>query len=75
MQSLSRKARGVVLVTVAVSPASVLTLLGFLRAWSPGRLTPFRDEDGKALPGSVSEKVRVDINGTETGEDRASQAV
>jgi len=40
-----------------------LVLLGLLFAWSPGQPQPFRDENGKPLPGSLSEKIRVEING------------
>ena len=46
---------------------SVLVLLGVLLLWSPGRPTPFLDSSGKPLPGSISEKIHVNINGVEQG--------
>lgn len=41
--------------------------LGLLLAWSPGRPRPFRDANGAPLAGSLSEKIRVEINGVEQG--------
>jgi pimeloyl-ACP methyl ester carboxylesterase len=46
---------------------SGLALVGVLLLWSPGRPTPFLDDNGKPLPGSISEKIRVNINGVEQG--------
>jgi len=45
----------------------VLVLLGVLLVWSPGRPTPFLDANGTVLPGSISEKIHVNINGVEQG--------
>ena len=55
------------LITVSVLLALVLVLLGLLLHWSPGRPTPFVDAHGKVLPGSISEKIHVKINGVEQG--------
>ena len=44
-----------------------LICLGILFAWSPGQPQPFRDENGKPLAGSLSEKIRVEINGVAQG--------
>jgi pimeloyl-ACP methyl ester carboxylesterase len=44
-----------------------LVLLGILLAWSPGQPQPFLDENGQPLAGSLSEKIRVEINGVEQG--------
>jgi len=46
---------------------SVLALAGVLLLWSPGRAVPFVDANGKVLPGSISEKIHVNINGVEQG--------
>ena len=46
---------------------SVLLLLGLLLLWSPGRPAPFLDDNGTPLPGSISEKIQVTINGVEQG--------
>jgi hypothetical protein len=50
-----------------VDPGSVLVIVGVLLLWSPGRTTPFLDDNGKPLPGSISEKIHVNINGVEQG--------
>jgi len=47
--------------------AGILILVGVLQAWSPGKSEPFLDENGKPLAGSLSEKIRVKINGVEQG--------
>ena len=50
-----------VLLALVLIPVSVLLLL------SPGKPLPFVDESGRPLPGSISEKVFVNINGVEQG--------
>lgn len=55
------------LTAVSALLGSVLVLLGVLLLWSPGRPTPFLDFGGKPLPGSISEKIHVNINGVEQG--------
>lgn len=45
----------------------LLILAGIVWAWSPGKIKPFLDETGKPLPGSISEKIFVDINGIKQG--------
>jgi pimeloyl-ACP methyl ester carboxylesterase len=47
--------------------ASVVFLVGIVLLWSPGRPKPFLDDHGKPLAGSISEKIRVNINGVEQG--------
>ena len=46
---------------------SLLVLVGVLLFWSPGRPTPFLDDNGKPLPHSISEKIHVNIGGVEQG--------
>jgi pimeloyl-ACP methyl ester carboxylesterase len=55
------------LTVISVLLVSVLVLMCVLLLWSPGRPTPFLDDNGKPLPGSISEKIHVDINGVEQG--------
>lgn len=55
------------LIATAALLVSVLVLVGVLLLRSPGRPTPFLDEDGKPLAGSISEKIYVNINGVEQG--------
>ena len=58
--------RRVALLGVIVVVVSTLGLAGWLRVWSTGAPRPFRDADGP-LPGSVSQKIWVDINGVKQG--------
>jgi pimeloyl-ACP methyl ester carboxylesterase len=55
-------------VVACVLLAGGLGLAGLLLCWShPGQPRPFLDERGRPLPGSISEKLRVPINGVEQG--------
>ncbi|MDZ4709823.1 MAG: alpha/beta hydrolase [Saprospiraceae bacterium] len=42
-------------------------LLGWLWVMSPGKALPFTDENRQILPGSISEKIFIDINGLKQG--------
>jgi pimeloyl-ACP methyl ester carboxylesterase len=55
------------LVTISISLACILILVGVLLLLSLGKPTPFVDETGSALTGSISEKIHVDVNGVEQG--------
>lgn len=55
------------LIAMAVLLISVLVLLGILLLLSPGASKPFLDDSGRPLAGSISEKIRVNINGIEQG--------
>ncbi|MGC4121889.1 MAG: alpha/beta hydrolase [Myxococcales bacterium] len=55
------------LVILALLSACVVALFGVLLAWSPGTAEPFLDANGEPLPSSLSEKIRVRINGVEQG--------
>jgi pimeloyl-ACP methyl ester carboxylesterase len=46
---------------------SLLVLVGVLLFMSPGTPKPFLDDSGKPLVGSISEKIKVNINGVEQG--------
>lgn len=43
----------------------LVSLLIVLKSWSPGKPLPILDESGKPVAGSISEKLRIDINGVE----------
>jgi pimeloyl-ACP methyl ester carboxylesterase len=66
-RSITRMAGRVALVALASVLAGVLLLLGVLLLWSPGKAKPILDQNGKPLAGSISEKIRVDINGVRQG--------
>jgi pimeloyl-ACP methyl ester carboxylesterase len=48
-------------------PTGVFAVVGLILWWSSGEARPFLGRDGKPLPGSISEKIRVEINGVEQG--------
>jgi pimeloyl-ACP methyl ester carboxylesterase len=67
IRSFARKAGRMMLIFVSILLACILILIGFLQLQSPGKPTPYVDANGKTLPNSLSEKVRVDINGVKQG--------
>jgi len=67
IQSFARKAGRIMLIIISIFLACILILLGVLLLWSPGKPTPFVDEAGSPLAGSISEKIHVNINGVEQG--------
>ncbi len=54
-------------IIVAIILAGILIFLGALLVWSPGKPIPFVDKNGNPLAGSLSEKIRIPINGVEQG--------
>ena len=68
IQSFTRKLGRIMLTITSILLAGILILVAVLEFWSyPGTPKPFLDENGKPLPGSVSEKIFVDINGVKQG--------
>jgi len=67
LQSFARNAGRSVLIVISILSACIGMLVGVLRLLSPGKPKPFVDENGKPLPGSISEKVFVTINGVQQG--------
>ena len=67
MKLLLGKVKLIVLTIPVVLLACVFILVGVLLAYSPGKPVPFVDENGKPLPGSISEKIFVNINGVLQG--------
>jgi pimeloyl-ACP methyl ester carboxylesterase len=55
------------LIVFSILAAGVLLLLAALLLMSPGKPEPFLDANGRPLAGSISEKIRVPINGLEQG--------
>jgi pimeloyl-ACP methyl ester carboxylesterase len=64
---MPRKALRITAVVGAVVTAILLVFLGVLAYWSPGKPRDVTDENGRPLAGSISEKVRVRLNGVEQG--------
>ncbi len=67
IKSFVRKAVRMMLTMISILLACMLILVGVLQLLSPGKPTPFVDENGSLLAGSISEKVFVNINGVEQG--------
>ena len=55
------------LIILSVFFICIFVLAGVLVLISPGKPEQFLDADGHQLPGSISEKIRVNINGVEQG--------
>jgi hypothetical protein len=55
------------LTIISILLAGILILIGFLLAVSPGKINPIVDTNGNPVPGSLSEKIWVKINGMEQG--------
>jgi pimeloyl-ACP methyl ester carboxylesterase len=53
------------LFSIALGLIIILTCILF--AYSPGKMKQYEDENGKPIPGSISEKIHVNINGMEQG--------
>ena len=66
-RTFARRAGHVALTVMAVLIISLLVLVGVLLFMSPGTPKPFLDDSGKPLAGSISEKIKVNINGVEQG--------
>lgn len=67
IQSFARKVVHIMWAIFVVLLACILILMGVLAALSPGKPKPFLDQSGMEIPGSISEKIRIPINGVEQG--------
>ena len=67
VRTFAQRAGRVALTVMAVLLISLLVLVGVLLFMSPGTPKPFLDDSGKPLVGSISEKIKVNINGVEQG--------
>ena len=66
-KSIMRKRVTIMITILSVLLTVILILAGVLFAISPGKADPFLDEQGNLIEGSISEKIRVSINGVEQG--------
>jgi len=57
----------ILLAILLVPVAALAALAGLLVAWSPGKTKPIKDVDGHVVPGSLSEKTWVRVNGLDQG--------
>jgi pimeloyl-ACP methyl ester carboxylesterase len=64
----ARSARRASTIALSALLAGILGLIGLLEFWSfPGKPEQFVDEHGTPLPGSLSEKSFIDVNGVRQG--------
>jgi pimeloyl-ACP methyl ester carboxylesterase len=67
VKSVSKKVRRVMILALSILLAIVVMIGGVLLWLSPGKINPVLGQDEKPVPGSLSEKVWVDVNGLEQG--------
>jgi pimeloyl-ACP methyl ester carboxylesterase len=65
--SIIRKGVRTMLIIFSILFVFILIISVILLAYSPGKVRYIRDNDGKPLAGSISEKIYVNINGTKQG--------
>lgn len=67
IQSIIRKGRRAMLVIISILLSGIILLAVMLLILSPGKPQPFSDQNGKQLPGSIAEKIHLNINGVKQG--------
>jgi pimeloyl-ACP methyl ester carboxylesterase len=67
LRSLLRKAGRIMWIAAITLLAAAVLLAGLLLAMSPGKPAQYLDANGQPLANSLSEKMRVNINGVEQG--------
>ncbi|MBE0655126.1 MAG: alpha/beta hydrolase, partial [Bacteroidales bacterium] len=67
LKSIIQKGGAIMITILSVLVTVILILAGVLFALSPGKTEPFLDEQGNLIAGSISEKIRISINGVEQG--------
>jgi pimeloyl-ACP methyl ester carboxylesterase len=65
MNNKSVKRMLLIIFSIVLGLLLILTLI--LLAYSPGKMEQYVDDNGKPIPGSISEKIYVDINGMKQG--------
>jgi pimeloyl-ACP methyl ester carboxylesterase len=65
--SIVRKGKLFMLIILSILVITILIPAGLLLLLSPGKTRPFTDEHGNILPGSISEKIHITINGVKQG--------
>ena len=67
MKLFFQKVIRIMVITIGVLIICALVLAGVLWLRSPGKMQPFLNQNGNPLPGSISEKIFVEINGIQQG--------
>jgi pimeloyl-ACP methyl ester carboxylesterase len=66
-KSVLPKSRKIMLIVLSILLVSILLPAGLMLLLSPGKTKPFIDKNGRILPGSISEKIHITINGVRQG--------
>ncbi len=67
IQSIIKKGGSIMLIILSFILTCILIITGVLFMMSPGKQEPFLDKNGNILPGSISEKVYINVNGVKQG--------
>ncbi len=67
LKSIVRKGGAIMITILSILLTVILILAVVLLAMSPGKAEPFLDQKGNVIAGSISEKIRISINGVEQG--------
>ncbi|NPV76485.1 MAG: alpha/beta hydrolase [Anaerolineae bacterium] len=67
LHSILKKVGRVMAMALSILLALILIFVGVLLWYSPGKINPVVDQNGNPVPGSISEKIWVDINGLKQG--------
>jgi len=66
LQSLKKRGR-IMWIILSILLACLFMFIGAFWVISPGKAEPFLDENGNPVPGSISEKIHITINGVQQG--------
>jgi pimeloyl-ACP methyl ester carboxylesterase len=67
LHAFSEMVRRMIIIAITALLGIIGIVVGVLLWYSPGTINPVVDSDGKPVPGSLSEKIWVNINGLEQG--------
>jgi pimeloyl-ACP methyl ester carboxylesterase len=67
MKKLIKSLKRMFIILFSTLLGLLLILICILLVYSPGKIKPYVDDSGNPIPGSISEKIYVNINGMEQG--------
>jgi pimeloyl-ACP methyl ester carboxylesterase len=67
MKKLIKSTKRMLFILFSIVVGLLLILTGILLLYSPGKSEPYLNDTGKLIPGSISEKIYVNINGAKQG--------
>ena len=67
MKKILKSTKRMLLILFSIVLGLLLILTCVLLIYSPGKMKQYTDDNGTPIPGSISEKIFVNINGTEQG--------